>query len=304
MVHQVPATASTSCGRHEHHQQQQQQQQRDIEKEQPQQQKTEAEAEHHHHQAFVTLLINDEFAMGVEVMLYSLREHSKIRRAHVVLVAPDVSELKRRSLKAVADHIIEVEPIAMPARQESSHVPMWEKVGYTSLRVWGLTQYKKVVYIDADALIIDCVDELFDRDVSFAAAPDIFPPDRFNAGVMVLTPSQALLDDMLSKVEELPSHDGGDTGFLNAYFPDWFSSSSAARLSFGYNAQRTMYHSTHEKKPGYWEAIRPLKIIHFCSYPKPWDDAKKKGDLEMMWWQTFVEMKTSAMMMNAGVSGV
>lgn len=56
----------------------------------------------------MTLLINDEFAMGVEVMLYSLREHSKIRRAHVVLVAPDVSELKRRSLKAVADHIIEV----------------------------------------------------------------------------------------------------------------------------------------------------------------------------------------------------
>lgn len=91
-------TATGSGGRHQHHHHQQ---------EEPK-----AEAEHHHqhqHQAFVTMLINDEFAIGAEVMLYSLREHSKVRREHVVLVTPDVSELKRRSLKPVADHIIEVQ---------------------------------------------------------------------------------------------------------------------------------------------------------------------------------------------------
>ena len=48
--------------------------------------------------------------------------------------------------------------------------------------------------------------------MDFAAAPDVFPPDRFNAGVMVVAPSSAVLDDMLSKVSELPSYDGGDTG--------------------------------------------------------------------------------------------
>lgn len=48
--------------------------------------------------------------------------------------------------------------------------------------------------------------------MDFAAAPDVFPPDRFNAGVMVVAPSSAVLDDMLSKVLELPSYDGGDTG--------------------------------------------------------------------------------------------
>lgn len=54
--------------------------------------------------------------------------------------------------------------------------------------------------------------QLFDRDVEFAAAPDVFPPDRFNAGVFVAKPSTKVLDDMLSKVSELPSYDGGDTG--------------------------------------------------------------------------------------------
>lgn len=37
-----------------------------------------------------------------------------------------------------------------------------------------------------------------------------------------------------------------------------------------------------------------VQIIHYCSYPKPWETADQKGDLEMMWWQKYIEMKTSA----------
>ena len=38
------------------------------------------------------------------------------------------------------------------------------------------------------------MDELFERDTDFAAAPDVFPPDRFNAGVLVLRPSLEVLE--------------------------------------------------------------------------------------------------------------
>lgn len=48
--------------------------------------------------------------------------------------------------------------------------------------------------------------------MDFAAAPDVFPPDKFNAGVMVVVPSLVVLEDMMSKAEEFPSYDGGDTG--------------------------------------------------------------------------------------------
>lgn len=54
--------------------------------------------------------------------------------------------------------------------------------------------------------------QLFDRDCDFAAAPDVFPPDKFNAGVLVLRPDRAVFEDMVSKASVLPSHDGGDTG--------------------------------------------------------------------------------------------
>ena len=50
-------------------------------------------------------------------------------------------------------------------------------------------------------------------------------------------PSLTVFNDMLSKIHILKSYDGGDTGFLNAYFPEWYSSeNSSIRLPFGYNA--------------------------------------------------------------------
>lgn len=54
--------------------------------------------------------------------------------------------------------------------------------------------------------------QLFDLDSNFAAAPDVFPPDRFNAGVMVVAPDASVLSHMRSVIDTLPSHDGGDTG--------------------------------------------------------------------------------------------
>ena len=150
--------------------------------------------------------------------------------------------------------------------------------------------------------------QLFETSTDFAACPDIFPPDKFNAGntlisslafsyshlsgVLVIKPSLEILQNMKNQVDILPSYDGGDTGnrkqvlalrfelisisigFLNSFFPDWFQSSG--RLPFGYNAQRTLHWMTFEKNPGYWNAINPLKVIHYSSSPKPWEKSKDK----------------------------
>ena len=190
-----------------------------------------------------------------------------------------------------------------------------------------MTRFRKVVYIDADALVIENVDALFDRPGAPcpAAAPDVFPPDKFNAGVMVVEPSASRFADMRAKIDVLPSHDGGDTGFLNAYFPGWFALPAVHRLPFRFNAQRTMHWLTFAGNPGYWRSIRPVAILHFSSNPKPWTarsasgaDSKskpisknkatsggagsgsKKGELEMIWWHYFTE---SQMGMGANLLG-
>lgn len=63
---------------------------------------------HRADEAYVTLVISDDFAVGAEVMFHSLREHSRVRRPHVVLVTSDVSEEKREMLKSATDEIVEV----------------------------------------------------------------------------------------------------------------------------------------------------------------------------------------------------
>ncbi len=40
------------------------------------------------------------------------------------------------------------------------------------------------------------------------------------------------------------------------------------------------------KSPGYWGAVAPLRCIHFCSFPKPWQQAPR-GELERAWWVAF-----------------
>lgn len=61
------------------------------------------------HEAFVTMVTSDDFVIGAEAMLHSLREHCKARRrASVAMVTSGVSKLKRQALKAAADKVIEV----------------------------------------------------------------------------------------------------------------------------------------------------------------------------------------------------
>lgn len=59
-------------------------------------------------EAFVTMVTNDDFVIGAEVMFHSLRQRSRARRPHVVMVLPTVSPLQRKRLDAVADEVIEV----------------------------------------------------------------------------------------------------------------------------------------------------------------------------------------------------
>jgi glycogenin glucosyltransferase len=85
---------------------------------------------------------------------------------------------------------------------------------------------------------------------------------------MVVPPSAPQFAALLTALPGTDSYDGGDTGFLNRVFSDWFSAPGDQRLPFGYNAQRTM-HAWTAKRPGYWQAVQPLTIVHYCSSPKP-----------------------------------
>lgn len=45
---------------------------------------------------------------------------------------------------------------------------------------------------------------------------------------------------------------------------------------------------THERSGS---VLGERQVLHFSSSPKPWEEAKRKGDLEMLWWQHFVQLQ-------------
>lgn len=78
---------------------------------------------------------------------------------------------------------------------------------FTKLRAWTLTQFKKCVFLDADTMVLQNVDDLFDRE-ELSAAPDVGWPDCFNSGVFVFKPSQDTYVKLLEFAKKVGSFDG------------------------------------------------------------------------------------------------
>ena len=99
---------------------------------------------------------------------------------------------------------------------------------------WTLTQYTKCVFLDADTLVIQNCDELFDRE-ELSASPDVGWPDCFNSGVFVFRPNMNTYSELVSLAATTGSFDGGDQGLLNTFFSDWATKDISKHLAFTYN---------------------------------------------------------------------
>lgn len=106
------------------------------------------------------------------------------------------------------------------------------------MHLFRLTQYSKVIFLDADTLVLRPISHLFSLTAPFSAAPDSGWPDAFNSGFMVATPSDATFEGLMTMMSERGSWDGGDQGLLNDFFPDWH------RLSFTYNVTPSAYYTS------------------------------------------------------------
>src|SRR5450755_1879694 len=102
--------------------------------------------------AYVTTLCNgDGYLPGVLVVGRSL-EASGSTEARVVMVTSDVSLNAREELVHQGWKLHDVEPIANPSLDRILY-SRFANV-FTKLRVWQLTDYDRVVLLDADTLIL------------------------------------------------------------------------------------------------------------------------------------------------------
>ncbi|KAK9157203.1 hypothetical protein Scep_003777 [Stephania cephalantha] len=234
-------------------------------------------AKSHTSEAYVTLLYGDEFLLGVRVLGKSIRGTGS-NRDMVVLVSEGVSDYAKNLLQA--DGWI-VEFISLLANPNQVRPKRFWGV-YTKLKIFNMTNYKKVVYLDADTIVVKNIDDLF-KCGKFCA--NLKHSERLNSGVMVVEPSESLFEDMMSKVKTLQSYTGGGQGFLNSYYsgfanahvfepnlPSDIRNSKSIpemeRLSTLYNADVGLYMLANK-----WMVDeKELRVIHYTLGPlKPWD---------------------------------
>jgi glycogenin glucosyltransferase len=158
---------------------------------------------------------------------------------------------------------------------------------FTKINLWRQTQFRKIVYLDADTVSLRAPDELFDLDAPFAAAPDVGWPDAFNTGVMMLTPNMGDFWAMQTLASTGDSFDGADQGLLNQYFEhkNWH------RLSFVYNCTPS---ANYQYEPAYRYHKARISMVHFIGKNKPWDaDTSKSAargpynELLNRWWAVY-----------------
>lgn len=186
-------------------------------------------------QAVVTLITNNEGypagALAVAAALEIL--DSQLRR--IVLVTEDVSPGIQELLASASWEVVQVAaircnqvlgPHVTEDRYDLGAEYQQKKAKWlttcTKFHAWNLTELSKVIFLDADTLPLQPIDSLAEHPSAFAAAPDTFPADQFNSGVMVLRPSSARFAELLAWNQEHGTAEGGDQGLLNDFFAEWF----------------------------------------------------------------------------------
>ena len=188
--------------------------------------------------AYVLMLCDDEMAMSTLTLARSLKE-TRTRSDVVVGVLPNVSSGVVAAIRRVGAIPQPFVPLPYPYTRHRSRNSVLDNKAcrYSKLQVWNLTSYQKVIYLDADMLVLRNIDELF-RASELSAVPDKYP-GVFNTGLMVLEPSTSTYHDMLRVYMRTGSYNRGDQGFLNQFF-----SGSILTLSAEYNFPVWLKHSS------------------------------------------------------------
>ena len=211
--------------------------------------------------AWLTVVVNDAYVIPALVLGYSIRTFS-CYNTMIAFVAGDVSSGARRALRKLGWDTHEVESMDcnwMDRKKRRRPSNRGIRGTHTRFHAWSYTQYSKIIYVDADIMLMSSVDELFGIDADFAAAPCARPgilDPCFNAGLIVFRPNIREYEAILERWWEISDdHCPNDQVLLWHHFAvngRWIA------LPYAYNVRRLIF--------------RPLKVFHFacCPPPKPW----------------------------------
>ncbi|AGT10491.1 glycosyltransferase [Paracoccus aminophilus] len=238
--------------------------------------------------AFVTLATNADYALGAMALLRSLKRSGT--SADLVVMFTDLDAAAQSALAGLGARLVQVELLPTSDEFNESHAkralhgaapftkgekpPFHTPLdNFAKLRLWQL-DYARVVFIDADALVLQNIDRLFDYP-EFSAAPNVYESladfHRLNSGVFTARPSDATFQAMLTRLDQPGQFwRRTDQSFLESYFPNWH----------GLPVFDNMLQYVWLNLPSLWKWT-DIRVLHF-QYEKPWQDHAKADQLRVL----------------------
>uniref|UniRef100_A0A5B7B6K6 Hexosyltransferase n=1 Tax=Davidia involucrata TaxID=16924 RepID=A0A5B7B6K6_DAVIN len=165
-------------------------------------------------EAYATILHSAHvYVCGAIAAAQSIRMAGSTRDL-VILVDETISEYHRGGLEAAGWKIHTIQRIRNPKAERDAY----NEWNYSKFRLWQLTDYDKIIFIDADMLILRNIDFLFEMPEISATGNNA---TLFNSGVMVVEPSNCTFQLLMDHINEIESYNGGDQGYLNEIFTWW-----------------------------------------------------------------------------------
>ena len=219
---------------------------------------------------YVTAISTDDYLPGVLALEKNIRETCSFPL--LVILPGDLkdetyAELHRRNISFMKVDDIETPGELLQATKEHAWFAHWAN-SLIKLRIFDLVEYGKIVFVDCDMMLMDCVDEVFELpDMSAVIGGKSYPGNEhfvdLNSGFMVVTPAEGKSKSIAAIIPEVAAEKKifGDQDVFQAYFADW-KHKTELHMPGGYNVWFTHYQ--------YYLENEFVKIVHFVGKKKPW----------------------------------
>ena len=228
--------------------------------------------------AYATFVTTADFVIPAAVLMHSIAV-SGTKYARVVAVTATISDNDIAILSTFAE-VVRVKHVPPPRYVENERY----RETFTKLRIWQLTKWKKLFYIDTDVLVVRNMDDVFD--LTQWAVPMDALNDRYSTGMMLVEPSLETFQDMIADLKtthvsmELP-----DLLFLKDFFDrrkDRVTINILPRWLQVYQEEFGMNHITYLTRDKTVLRIFDPRVrgIHYPGNSKPFDNI---GKLQNRW---------------------
>jgi alpha-N-acetylglucosamine transferase len=177
--------------------------------------------------AVVSAVYDDNYIEGVEVLGYSLKRINIQADLILFYISNRLNQSTLDRCRKVGWYLWSVERINPP--RFAIIYPRFRDQ-YTKLRIWSMIDYDRVLYLDADTVVIRDINELLmgtifenNQDGLLGAVEDVWQGQigpNFNAGVLLIRPNETIFNDMLVKMHNMAAYGSywAEQAFLNWYF--------------------------------------------------------------------------------------